>query len=202
MVWNFLGGSSRIIECAWEEKGNRARQRAVYEQFCILFLFFPIPHFFTSPHLPLSPSSAPPPPAGCLILSRFQHAFGLLEELQVCWWNLVEKVVGLGRGSWHNKPEGNERLPLVARVRRVSWKAEGNDIWQLLGQMRNYIQGVWVWEGETAASQTHITMRLYGGREESGASWADHPSPVSGLNVRDNLSSRVHILPRTTNHPV
>lgn len=78
---------------------SRGRQRAVYEQFFILFLFSPIPPFYFFFDSPLSYSfSHPPPslpqspsPAGCLILSRFQHAFSLLEELQVCWWNLAEK---------------------------------------------------------------------------------------------------------------
>lgn len=86
--------------------------------------------FFSPPsptlHFPPSPPPTPstpqsPPPAGCLILSRFQHA---VEELQVCWWNLAEKVVGPGWRFWHNKPEGNERLPLVGRVRKYDFQRE------------------------------------------------------------------------------
>lgn len=63
--------------------------------FCSYFpppphFFFDSPLFYSFSHPPPSlPQS--PSPAGCLILSRFQHAFSLLEELQVCWWNLAEK---------------------------------------------------------------------------------------------------------------
>lgn len=67
------------------------------------------------------------------MLSRFQHAVGLLEELQVCSWNLAEKAEGPGGGSWHSKPEGNERLLLAAgkkenEIFKESWNPRGNDI--------------------------------------------------------------------------
>lgn len=206
MVWIF-GGSSHANVCVWEGKGSRARQRAVYEQFCILFLFSPIPHFL----LPLSPSfirhppSLPqsPPPAGCLIISRFQRAVGLLEELQVCWWNLAEKVVGPGRGSWHNKPKGNERLPLVARVRKYNFQREleTKGKWHLTASEADEKLHPGCLRGRNSCKAHSNYNGFLWGREVSWASSTNLLSPVSSSNVRDNLDSCAHILPLATNHP-
>lgn len=166
-----------------------------------VFCFFspPSPTLHFPPPPPPTPSTPhSPPPAGCLILSRFQHA---VEELQVCWWNLAEKVVGPGWGSWHNKPEGNERLPLVGRVRKYDFQREfGNQremTWQPLKLVRNYIQGVW--EGETAAGRTHITMSFYG-----GGRWAEPPELLLLFRYQVQLCRTIWTVvftSRLLNHP-
>lgn len=111
--WSFLGSGLEGKGVGW----GVGRWHGAYPV-CILFLFSPIPHFLLVP-LFHPPFRGPLRQQVVLILSRFQHAVGLLEKLWDCWWNLAEKILRAGRDSSHNKHEGNERLPTAAREKKT-----------------------------------------------------------------------------------
>ena len=97
-----------------------------------VFCFFapPSPTFHVPPSS-ASPPSLLPPPAGCLILSRFQQCRRPPGRAA----SLLMEFGGKGCGSRprrssHNEPAGGERLPSAALVRkhyfqRRGWKPKG-----------------------------------------------------------------------------